>query len=158
MENQKQRIKTTLCYIEKDGSYLMLLRNKKKNDLNEGKWVGIGGKFEADETPEECLLREVQEETGLTLTDYRLLGIIGFVSDRWDDEDMYLYTADGWEGTLDYNCTEGELHWIPADEIMNLNLWDGDRLFLPRMLAGETDIFMTLFYEEDMLVGMQEGN
>ena len=88
---QKNRINTTLCYIEKDGKYLMLLRNKKENDLNEGKWIGIGGKFEKDETPDECLLREVKEETGLTLTDYKLRGVIGFISDKWDDENMYLY-------------------------------------------------------------------
>ena len=90
---------TTLCYLERDGAYLMLHRVKKKNDLNQDKWVGIGGKFEGVETPEECLLREAKEETGLTLTSYRLRGIVTFLSDRWQAEYMFLYTADAWEGS-----------------------------------------------------------
>jgi len=145
------RINTTLCYIEKDGKYLMMLRNKKENDLNEGKWIGIGGKFEPGETSEQCLLREVREETGLILTDYKLRGIIGFVSDRWDDENMYLYTASGFEGELNTDCNEGELRWIDKDKVMDLNLWEGDRLFLPRLINGESDINMTLHYEGDVL-------
>ena len=145
-EKKKNRIDTTLCYIEKDGKYLMLLRNKKENDLNEGKWIGIGGKFEKDETPDECLLREVKEETGLTLTDYKLRGVIGFISDKWDDENMYLYTASEYTGELAAECDEGELRWIDKNEIMNLNLWEGDKVFLPRLIAGEDDIRMTLHY------------
>jgi len=148
----KIRINTTLCYIEKDGKYLMLLRNKKENDLNEGKWIGIGGKFEKDETPDQCLLREVKEETGLTLTEYKLRGVIGFISDKWDDENMYLYTATGFEGELNYDCSEGDLKWIDKDKVMDLNLWEGDRLFLPRLIAGENDINMALHYEGDELV------
>ncbi|MDO4489430.1 MAG: 23S rRNA (uracil(1939)-C(5))-methyltransferase RlmD [Eubacteriales bacterium] len=148
---KQQRINTTLCYIEKDGKYLMLLRNKKENDLNEGKWIGIGGKFEKDETPDECLIREVREETGITLTKYEQRGVIGFVSDTWNDETMYLYTATAYDGEINYNCDEGELRWIDIDEVMNLNLWEGDRLFLKRLVEGDRDIRMTLHYEGDTL-------
>ena len=100
---------TTLCYIEQDGKYLMLYRNKKKNDINEGKWIGIGGKFEKNETPEQCLLREVYEETGLKLTSYRYRGLIHFIPDSAEPEDMYLYTADGFTGSM-ISCNEGELN------------------------------------------------
>ena len=102
---------TTLCYIEKDSKYLMMHRVKKEHDINKDKWVGIGGHFEADESPEECLLREAQEETGLTLTDYRQRGIITFISDRWQTEYMFLYTAAGFEGSIT-DCNEGVLEWI----------------------------------------------
>ena len=105
---------TTLCYIEKDDSYLMLHRTKKENDLNHDKWIGVGGKLEEGETPEECLLREVKEETGLTLTSYRLRGIITFLSDEWGSEYMFLYTADGFTGEM-ISCNEGELTWVPRD-------------------------------------------
>ena len=142
---------TTLCYIEKDGQYLMLLRNKKKVDLNKGKWIGVGGKFEMGESPEECLLREVYEETGLTLLDYRLRGIITFVSDEWGTEYMFLYTASSFEGEL-AECNEGELRWIPKDEIMDLNLWEGDREFL-KLLAEDAPFFsMKLQYQGDNLM------
>ena len=142
---------TTLCYIEKNGRYLMLLRNKKKNDCNEGKWVGIGGKFRENETPDECLLREVKEETGVVLTEYHFYGIIRFVSDRWEDEAMYLYSASGYDGEIDYDCDEGELRWIDKEDVMKLNLWEGDRLFLVRMLNGEERFNMTLRYEGETL-------
>ncbi|MCR5641343.1 MAG: 8-oxo-dGTP diphosphatase [Lachnospiraceae bacterium] len=146
---------TTLCYIEAEGKYLMLLRNKKKQDLNEGKWIGVGGKFEADETPEECLLREVYEETGLKLTKYRFRGIVTFVSDTWDTEYMHLFTADGFQGTL-LDCNEGELHWIPKDEVENLSLWEGDRAFL-KLLAENAPFFtMKVVYEGDKLVEISQ--
>ena len=148
-------INTTLCYIEKDGKYLMLLRNKKENDLNEGKWVGIGGKFEAGETPEECLLREVREETELTLTRYHFHGIIRFISDRWEDEDMYLYSASDFTGTIPDTCDEGELRWIDKDKIMGLSLWEGDRYFLSELLKGTETINMTLKYEGDRLISVE---
>ena len=102
---------TTLCYMEKDEKYLMLHRTKKQHDFNGGKWIGVGGKFEQNETPEECLLREVREETGLDLVNYTLRGIITFISDEWETEYMYLYTADKWTGELT-DCDEGELKWI----------------------------------------------
>ena len=123
------KINSTMCYIEKDGCYLMLYRNKKKEDPCEGKWVGVGGKFEAGESPQECLLREVREETGLTLTRYHFCGVDHFLSDTWPDEDMYLYTATGFEGggTEDFDCDEGELRWIPKDRIEMTCRYEGHR-------------------------------
>ena len=142
---------TTLCYIEKDNQYLMLLRNKKKIDLNKGKWIGVGGKFEDGETPEECLLREVYEETGLTLTSYHFRGIITFISDEWETECMHLYTADAYDGELK-ECDEGELRFIPKKDIFDLNLWEGDVLFLRLLLEDSEPFYMKLVYEGDKLV------
>lgn len=142
--------KTTLCYLEKDGKLLMLFRNKKENDPCEGKWVGIGGKFEKGESADECLKREVFEETNLRLTSYSFCGIVHFISDTVDDEDMYLYLADGWEGEL-LECDEGELKWIPKEEVLSLNLWEGDKYFLEPILNGEKDIDITCRYEGDKL-------
>ncbi len=142
---------TTLCYIEKDGCYLMLHRTKKEVDINKEKWIGIGGKFEEDESPEECLLREAMEETGLKLTSYRLRGIITFLSDRWYTEYMFLYTADGFEGELK-ECDEGTLKWVKKDDVDKLNLWEGDRIFLD-LLRQEVPCFsLKLQYEGDKLV------
>ena len=146
---------TTLVYIEHEGAYLMLLRNKKKVDINKGKWIGVGGKFEDGESPEECMLREVYEETGLELTEYRLRGIVTFVSDRWQTEYMHLFTATGFTGELKA-CDEGELRWIPKDEIMALNLWDGDRIFLKRLFEDSPFFTLKLVYEGDELVEVQE--
>ncbi len=143
---------TTLCYIRQDDCYLMLHRTKKKQDPNEGKWIGVGGKFEDGESPEECLLREVQEETGLTLTRYRLRGIVTFVSDEWGTEYMHLFTADRFSGTLRPDCDEGTLRWIPIAEIPRLSLWQGDRIFL-RLLQTCTQVFsLKLCYQGDQLV------
>ena len=117
---------TTLCYIEKDEKYLMIHRIKKKHDVNKDKWIGIGGKFERGESPEDCILRETKEETGLTLTDYRLRGVLTFVYND-DDEEMeyiFLYTADGFAGEL-AECNEGTLEWVPKTQIDRLNLWEG---------------------------------
>ncbi len=133
---------TTLCYIRKDDQYLMLLRNKKKEDINEGKWIGVGGRAEEGESPDDCILREVREETGLTLTDYRLRGIITFISDEWEEEYMMLYEGLSFTGELLRDCVEGTLRWVPTDEIFSLSLWDGDRIFLKEML--ETDHFINL--------------
>ena len=145
---------TTLCYIEKDDKYLMLHRVKKENDLNKDKWIGVGGKFEANETPEECLLREVKEETGLTLTSYQFRGIITFISDEWGCEYMHLFTADGYEGELmDKNdCNEGELVWVPKSEIKNLQLWEGDKVFLKLLEEREEFFSLKLHYEGEKLV------
>jgi len=138
---------TTLCYIERNGQYLMLHRVKKQNDLNEGKWIGIGGKFEEKESPEECLLREVREETGLTLTSYRLRGIVTFVSARWETEYMYLYTADGFEGQIT-DCSEGVLKWVDISQVTQLSLWEGDKIFL-RLLQENAPFFsLKLSYDE----------
>lgn len=141
---------TTLCYIEEDGKYLMMHRVKKKNDINQEKWIGIGGHFEEDESPEECLLREAMEETGLKLTSYQFRGLVTFQSDRWVTEYMCLYTADGYEGTLT-DCREGELVWVPKDEVMDLNLWEGDKIFF-RLLNEDAPFFsLKLRYEGDVL-------
>ena len=149
-------VNTTLCYIkDPQDRYLMLLRNKKQNDLNEGKWIGVGGKLKPCEAPDECLLREVKEETGLTLTEYAFKGIITFVSDRWEDEQMFLYEATGYEGELITDCPEGELKWIPAGQIMDLPLWAGDRAFLKPMLEGKSDIRMRLSYVGDDLADIR---
>ena len=145
-------ILSTLCYIEKDGCWLMLHRTKKKNDINHDKWLGIGGKFEEGESPEECLLREVREETGLTLTDYRFRGLVTFVSDEAPTEYMHLFTATGFTGTL-RECDEGRLEWIPIGEVGRLPLWQGDRLFLS-LLRQEGPFFsLNLEYRGDRLVG-----
>lgn len=142
---------TTLCYIEKDDCYLMLHRVKKENDVNHDKWIGVGGKFEADEMPEECLLREVQEETGLTLTKYRFRGIVTFVSDEWENEYMHLFTADEYIGELKA-CDEGELVWVKKEEIEQLNIWEGDKIFL-RLLQENGGFFsLKLRYEGENLI------
>ena len=145
---------TTLCYIEKDNKYLMLLRNKKKIDINKNKWIGVGGKFEADESPEECLLREVKEETGLTLTEYKMRGIITFISDEWETEYMYLYTAGKFEGNI-MECDEGELKWIPKDELFDLTLWEGDKVFLKMLIENSPFFSMKLVYTGNTLKDIQ---
>ena len=142
---------TTLCYIEHDNKYLMLHRTKKENDLNEGKWIGVCGKFEQDETPEECLLREVKEETGLTLTKYRLRAVITFLSDKWETEYMYLFTANAFTGILT-DCNEGELEWIDKEKVPELNIWEGDQIFLQKLLADEDFFTLKVVYEGDKLV------
>ncbi len=130
---------TTLCYLERENQYLMLHRTKKENDLNHDKWIGVGGGIEPGETPEQCLLREVREETGLSLTRYRRRGIIDFVSDTWEDEEMHLYTADEWTGDM-IECDEGDLEWVDRRAILNLPLWAGDRIFL-RLIREEAPEF-----------------
>ena len=142
---------TTLCYLIKDGQWLMLYRNAGKQDGNEGKWIGVGGHFEEGESPEECMLREVREETGLALTSYAFRGIVTFVSDCQETEYMFLYTADGWKGTLGA-CDEGTLVWVPEDQVMNRPLWEGDRVFL-RLLQTDTPFFsLKLVYHGEQLV------
>lgn len=141
---------TTLCYIEKENSYLMLHRIKKAEDCNKGKWIGVGGKLEENESPEECLVREVKEETGLTLLDYSLRGIITFVSDEWETEYMFLYTADHFEGEL-IECNEGELAWIDKNKVMDLRLWEGDRIFLQSLIDDEPFFEMKLSYKGEHL-------
>jgi 8-oxo-dGTP diphosphatase len=173
-------IDSTLCYIEKDGKYLMLLRNKKKVDCNKGKWIGVGGKREPLETVPECLLREVREETGLRLKSWTARAIIAFNSDEWEHERMFLFTADDFEvvsgkGVSEEDAergrrvlraletgevlsgAEGDLKWIPKDEIMDLNLWEGDRLFLKKVAEDEPFFFMRLEYHGDDLVESHVG-
>ena len=141
---------TTLCYIEQDGKYLMLHRVKKKNDVNHDKWIGIGGKFEDGESPEDCLLREAGEETGLTLTHWRYRGVVTFVSDQAETEYMHLFTAHGFEGQLK-TCDEGNLEWIDKKKLLDLTLWEGDKIFL-RLLDEDAPFFsLKLVYEGDHL-------
>ena len=145
---------STLCYIEKDRKYLMLHRTVKENDINKDKWIGVGGHFEADESPEECLIREVKEETGYTLTSYRYRGIVTFVSGNGITEYMSLFTADGFEGE-ETDCDEGELEWVDIDRIHELNIWEGDKIFF-RLMEEECDFFsLKLVYDgQDQLISV----
>lgn len=142
---------TTLCYIKKDGKYLMLHRIKKENDLNHDKWIGVGGKFEDKESPEECLLREVKEETGLTLESYRYCGIITFVSDIYETEYMHLFESEEFSGELT-DCDEGVPEWITPEEFDRLPKWSGDLIFL-RLMEEKAPFFsLKLQYEGDELI------
>ena len=142
---------TTLCYIEKDGRYLMMHRVKKENDINRDKWVGVGGHFEADESPEECLLREVNEETGLTLTSWRFRGIITFICDKQQTEYMFLYTADSFSGELT-ECEEGNLEWVEKTDVYRLPIWEGEKIFFKMIEENHPFFSLKLKYENDMLV------
>ncbi|MBU3874494.1 NUDIX domain-containing protein [Faecalicatena sp. AGMB00832] len=138
---------STLCYIERDNQYLMLHRTVKKNDVNKDKWIGVGGHFEAQESPEECLLREVWEETGYTLTSYRYRGIVTFIYGEDVTEYMSLYTADGFTGDP-IPCDEGELEWVDKEAVLGLNLWEGDKIFF-RLLDEEREFFsLKLVYDK----------
>ena len=144
-------IHTTLCYLERGDEYLMLHRVKKKNDMNHDKWIGVGGKFEDKESPEDCLLREAFEETGLTLTEYRYRGLVTFISNEYPTEYMHLFTATGWEGEA-HPCDEGELAWIKKEKLRSLPLWEGDKIFL-RLLDTDHPFFsLKLQYEGETLV------
>jgi 8-oxo-dGTP diphosphatase len=148
---------SVLCYIEKDEKYLMLYRNKKNNDCNGGKWIGVGGKIEENESPDEALVREVKEETGLTLTRSAFRGIVTFVSDTWEGEYMYVYTADGFEGEI-CDCDEGELHWVEKDKLFSLPMWEGDRVFLTPLLNDSAEVFrFKLVYSGDALIEVQKA-
>lgn len=145
---------TTICYIEQNDTYLMLHRTKKENDQSRDKWIGVGGKFEKDESPRECILREVKEETGLTLTSFALRGVMTFVSDIWETEYMFIYTADEFFGELT-ECDEGELEWVKKSEIMGLNLWEGDKIFLKKLIDNEAFFELKVQYEGERLVCVQ---
>lgn len=142
---------TSLCYIEENGCWLMLYRNKKAQDDNKGYYIGIGGKCEPGEAIDDCMLRETKEETGLSLTEYRRRGLIHFRSDRYPDEEMYLYTASAYTGTLTKECAEGELSWIPKEDVLSLHIWEGDAYFLKRLLRDDAYFEMTLLYRGDKL-------
>lgn len=142
---------TSLCYIEKDGRWLMLHRTKKSGDENHDKWIGIGGKIEPGESPEECMLREVWEETGLTLTNYRYRAVITFVSDEWGTEYMHLFTSDGFCGSLK-DCDEGELEWVEKERLLSLPIWEGDKIFLRLICTDEPFFSLKLCYHGDRLI------
>lgn len=143
-------IKTSLIYVERDGCYLMLHRVRKKQDINKDKWIGVGGKFEKNETPEECAAREMREETGLTPARLSYRGIVYFFSEN-DDEEMHLFTCDDFSGTL-ADCDEGTLEWVKKEEVTNLNLWEGDRVFL-KLLSDDAPFFrLKLIYQGEKLV------
>ena len=145
-------INTTLCHIEKDGKYLMLHRVKKVNDLNHDKWIGIGGKFEDKESPEQCNLREVKEETGLTLLSCEYRGIVTFVSDKWETEYMHIFTSSEFSGEIT-ECDEGELVWIDKEKIQNLPIWEGDKIFLKLIKDKDFPFFsLRLEYKGEKLI------
>ncbi len=145
---------TTLCYLEREGAYLMMLRNRKAQDENAGKWIGIGGKFQEGESPEECLRREILEETGLAVRSVRFRGIVTFVSDLYGTEYMHLFTSEDFSGTPG-ETDEGELHWIPKEQILSLPLWEGDRLFLPLLTEEKGFFSLKLLYRGDDLTGSE---
>ncbi|MBE7050251.1 MAG: 8-oxo-dGTP diphosphatase [Ruminococcaceae bacterium] len=143
---------TSLCYIENFGRYLMTYRGKKENDENKGKWIGVGGKFKEGESPEDCMLRETFEETGIRVSDFKYRGIVTFVSDIYETEHMHLFTAtsDTDKFTI---CNEGELRWIPKEKVLSLNLWEGDKVFLKLMEDENAPFFsLKLQYEGDSLI------
>ena len=141
---------TTLVHLERDGCYLMLHRVRKERDENRDKWVGIGGKFEPGESPEDCALREVLEETGLTMHSWRYRGIVTFVSDEWGTEYMHLFWSDDFTGTL-RDCDEGELEWVDKQRILRLPIWEGDRIFLRLLDTDEPFFSLKLCYSGDRL-------
>ena len=142
---------TTICYIEKDEKYLMLYRTKKENDQSHDKWLGVGGKFEENESPNECVVREVKEETGLTLLSYKLRGVMTFVSDIWETEYMFIYTADRFEGELT-ECSEGELLWVEKSKVPDLNRCEGDILFLKKLMEDSEFFTIKVQYQGEKLI------
>ena len=143
-------INSTLCYVTRGDEVLMLHRVKKKNDINKDKWIGIGGKFENDESPDECILREALEETGLTLTSWKCRGVVTFLNTCCEGEYMYLFSADGFEGDLK-ECDEGELQWVSRDFLDSLPKWEGDEIFLNLMWQEDPFFLLTLRYDGDTL-------
>ena len=141
---------TTLCYLERDGAYLMLHRVRKKVDPNKGKWIGVGGGLEPDETPEECAVREVREETGYTMLSWRCRGLVTFVSDLWETEYMHLFTCDRFTGE-EHPCDEGELAWVPKEKVPELPSWEGDRTFLRLFQLDRPYFSLKLVYQGDAL-------
>lgn len=141
---------TTLCYVTRGDQVLMLHRVKKKNDINHDKWIGIGGKFLPEESPDECILREAWEETGLTLTSWRCRGVVTFLNAGSDGEYMYLFTADGFEGDM-HECNEGDLEWVSREFLYSLPMWEGDRIFLDLLWQDAPFFLLTLRYRDDVL-------
>ena len=144
-------LNTTLCYITRGNDVLMLHRIKKAGDINKDKWIGVGGKFEGTERPDECLLREAREETGLTLTSWKCRGVVTFLNTECDGEYMYLFTADGFEGQLK-DCDEGDLQWVSREFVDSLPTWEGDRIFLELLWKDAPFFLLKLRYSGDDLV------
>ena len=145
-------INTTLCYIEKDGAYLMIHRVKKKNDMNQDKWVGVGGKLEEGESPFDCARREIKEETGLSVNNLNYRGIITFVSDLYGTEYMHLFTSTEYEGDIDFDCDEGKLEWVKKEIIPTLPIWEGDKIFFDLLEKEDRFFSLKLSYVGDNLV------
>ena len=141
---------STLCYVIRGDQVLMLHRVKKKNDVNKDKWIGIGGKFEAEESPDECLLRECREETGLRLTSWQCRGVVTFLQEGGEGEYMYLFTAEEFEGNL-HDCPEGELQWVSREFLHRLPMWEGDRIFLDLLWRNAPFFLLTLRYRGEVL-------
>lgn len=146
---------TVLCYIKRDDSYLMLFRNKKKNDMNEGKWMGVGGHIEKGETPEQAAIREIKEETGLIVESLNYVGVVKFINDDYD-ELMHLFTVDSFKGEL-IECNEGELKWIPIKDIYNYPMWEGDKAFLPLLVNNSEFFKLKLTYQGKKLVSVENN-
>ena len=144
-------ILSTLCYIEKDGKYLMLHRTKKKKDINKNKWLGVGGRFEEGESPEECIVREVKEETGLTLKKYQLRGIVTYISNRWETEYMYVFTATEFEGNI-IECDEGDSEWIEKEKVNTLPTWAGDHIFMDKLQKNSGFFSVKFEYDGEKLI------
>ena len=142
---------STLCYVIRGDQVLMLHRVKKKNDVNKDKWIGIGGKFEAEESPDECLLRECREETGLRLTSWQCRGVVTFLQEGGEGEYMYLFTAEEFEGNL-HDCPEGDLQWVSREFLYRLPMWEGDRIFLDLLWRNAPFFLLTLRYRGDVLI------
>lgn len=142
---------TTLCYLIRDGKWLMLHRTKKENDENAGKWIGVGGKFEDGESPDDCVIREVREETALELDGFKFRGIVTFISDIWEDSLMFLYTSDVFHGEMK-ECDEGTLKWIAEEDVKSLRLWEGDRIFIDLLLEDHPFFSLKLCYKGDDLI------
>ena len=141
---------TTLCYLERGDQYLMLHRTKKENDANHDKWIGVGGKFEEGESPEECMLREIREETGLTVTQWRYCGLVTFVSDQWPAEQMHIFVCTQWTGSQ-IVCDEGDLDWIEKSKLLQLPMWEGDRIFLKLIDSPQPFFSLKLTYQGEVL-------
>lgn len=141
---------STLCYVIRGDQVLMLHRVKKKNDVNKDKWIGIGGKFEAEESPDECLLRECREETGLRLTSWQCRGVVTFLQEGGEGEHMYLFTAEEFEGNL-HDCPEGDLQWVSREFLYRLPMWEGDRIFLDLLWRNAPFFLLTLRYRGEVL-------
>ena len=150
-ERKFKMILSTLCYIEKNNKYLMLHRTKKENDINKDKWLGIGGKFEEGESPEECIIREVKEETGLILKSYKLRCIVTYTSNKWETEYIYVFTSNDFTGEQ-IECDEGDLQWIDKNEVIKLNTWEGDRIFAEKIQKDNTFFTVKFIYDEEKLV------